>query len=49
MLKVDPADVKPSVLNFLVIGVMVLVFLVAAKILTRKVYIPGLTEVVAMA
>jgi hypothetical protein len=45
----DLADVKPSVLSFLTVGIMALLFVTLGKYLTAKYYIPGVSEVFAAA
>jgi hypothetical protein len=45
----DPADVKPSVMNWLIVGIMALTFLVIAKVALAKFKVPGLSEIVAQA
>ncbi len=39
-------DVRIGLYNFVIVGVMALVFIVVAKMLTSKFQIPGVTEVV---
>ncbi len=42
----DMADVKPSVLSWIVVGLMAVTFIAVVKYATTKWYVPGLTEVV---
>lgn len=42
---VDPADIRTSVLNFFVIGIMAVVFIVLGKMLTTKYHVRGLSEI----
>lgn len=45
----DFADVKPSVLNALIITLTVVVMLTALKFILSKVHVPGLSEIVLAA
>lgn len=45
----DLADVKPSVVSFVTVGLMALVFIVVGKWLTQKYRVPGLTDLFAAA
>jgi len=45
----DPADVKPSVLNWVIVGLMAVTFIAFMKLATTKWYIPGLSELFASA
>lgn len=47
--KIIPADVTPSVLNWVMIGLMAVTFIVLAKWALNKWPIAGLTDVVNMA
>jgi hypothetical protein len=38
------ADVKPSVLSFLIVGLMAVIFISLGKFITSKYDIPGLTQ-----
>jgi len=40
------ADVKPSVLSWLVVGIMAVTFIAFLKFATNRWYVPGLTEVI---
>jgi len=42
----DMSDVKPSVLSWLVVGLMAVTFIAFLKYATNRWYVPGLTEVV---
>lgn len=46
-MNLDFADVKPSVLNWVVVGLMAATFIVFAKWLMQKWPVPGLSDVVA--
>lgn len=46
-MNLDFADVKPSVVNFLLIGVMAVAFIFLLKALAVRWYIPGISEVAA--
>jgi hypothetical protein len=46
MFDLEMADVKPSVLSWLVVGIMAITFIAFAKYAFTKYYIPGLSEVV---
>jgi hypothetical protein len=45
----DMADVKPSVMSWMIVGIMAVTFIVLMKFLTEKYYVPGLSEVFAAA
>lgn len=47
-LKFDFADVKPSVVNFLIVGMMAALFIVLAKYAANRWHVPGLTPLVNM-
>ena len=40
----DFADVKPSVVNFIMVGLMALIFIVLGKAIFEKYPVPGLTN-----
>lgn len=42
----DFGDVRIGLYNFVIVGVMAILFIVLAKMLTSKFQIPGVTEVV---
>lgn len=42
----DFADVKPSIVNWVLVGLMAITFIVVAKWLTTKYPVKGLTEVI---
>lgn len=44
-LSVDPADVRPSVLNWVVVGLMAVTFIVFGKYLLSRYPIPGLSAI----
>lgn len=46
-MKLDMADVKPSVASWIVVGLMAITFIAFAKWFVAKYPIPGLTQVVA--
>lgn len=46
MFKVDAGDVRIGLYNFVIIGIIAVLFIVALKMLTTKFPIKGLTEVV---
>lgn len=46
---VDPADVKPSLMNWALVGIMAITFIVLAKWALTRFPIPGLSEVIASA
>ncbi len=48
-IKLDPADVRVSVLNLIVVGMLALVFIAAGKVITARFNVPGLRELFAMA
>lgn len=48
-MSLDMADVKPSVLSFLIVGIMSLLFLTLGKFLTAKFNIPGVSDIFAAA
>jgi hypothetical protein len=45
----DLKDVRVGLYNFIIIGIMALLFIVALKAITTKFPIPGLSEVAAAA
>jgi hypothetical protein len=45
-MNLDFADVKPSVFSWLIVGLMALTFIVAAKFLVAKYPIPGVSDIV---
>jgi hypothetical protein len=45
--ELDMADVKPTVLSWIVVGIMAVTFIAAAKWATQRWRVPGLTELVA--
>lgn len=45
-MNLDFADVKPSILNWLIIGLMAVTFIAFWKFMLTKYPIPGLSEVV---
>ena len=49
MFSLDLADVKPSPLSWVVVGLMSVTFIVFMKYVTEKYYVPGLSEVFAAA
>ncbi len=49
MFDLDLADVKPSLMSLVIVGIMSLLFIVGGKVLTEKFYIPGLSEIFAAA
>lgn len=44
-MKLDFADVKPSLLSWLVVGIMAATFIAFFKFIFNKYRVPGLTEV----
>lgn len=42
-------DTRPSVINWITIGLMALTFIVVAKVLLTKWHVPGLSELVLSA
>lgn len=46
---VDMADVKPTFLSWITVGVMAVTFIVFMKYLTAKYQVPGLTQFFAAA
>lgn len=42
----DMADVKPSVLSWIVVGLMAVTFIAVMKYAVNRWYIPGFTEVI---
>lgn len=42
----DMADVKPSVLSWAIVGIMAVTFIVIAKYVTQRWYIPGVSETI---
>jgi hypothetical protein len=42
----DLADVKPTVMSWLVVGLMALTFIVLAKMLMQRYPVPGLASIV---
>lgn len=48
-MSLDMADVKPSVISFLTVGIMALLFLTLGKYLTAKYNIPGISAIFAAA
>lgn len=45
-MNLDFADVKPSVLSWLIVGLMAVTFIAFAKFVMAKYPIPGLSEVI---
>ena len=45
----DFADVKPSVVSFIIVGLLAVSFIVLGKWVTTKYPVPGLTELFAAA
>lgn len=45
MASLDMADVKPSVMSWIIVGLMSVTFIVLMKYVTDKWYIPGMSEV----
>lgn len=48
-MEVDMADVKPTLLSWITVGVMAVTFIVFMKYLTAKYPMPGLTQFFAAA
>jgi len=48
-LKLDMADVKPTVLNWFIVGLMAVSFIVLMKYAMSRWPVPGLAEVIAAA
>ena len=49
MFDLDMADVKPSLLSWVIVGLMSVTFIVFMKYVTEKYHIPGISEVFAAA
>jgi hypothetical protein len=47
MPSVDLADVRPTVLSWVIVGIMALTFITAAKFITAAIPIPGVSPLVA--
>jgi hypothetical protein len=45
-MKIDAGDVRIGLYNFFIIGIMALLFIVVAKMVTTKFPVRGITEVV---
>ena len=45
-MEMDFADVKPSIVSWVIVGLMAITFIVFAKWLTTKYPIPGVSEVI---
>lgn len=45
-MKLDFADVKPSILSLITVGLMAVIFISLAKFLLARYPVPGLTEVI---
>ena len=48
-MEVDMADVKPTLLSWVTVGIMAVTFIVFMKYLTSKYPVPGLTQFFAAA
>lgn len=47
MVSIDFADVKPSVLSWVIVGIMAVTFITFAKWLMTRYPVPGLSDVIA--
>ncbi len=45
-MELDPADIRPNLLNWFVVGLMAITFIAAAKFIVAKYPLPGVTPLI---